>query len=141
MPVLLTFMVTGTCSVPRAGICLPTISMVVHWQLGTACCTVSGFSVVFTSVKLPSSTVCGATMPKSSPAGSAITFMSACVMGPFMGLPTGFTGAAGGSVGTARAGEASRSREARCRIAARMGPSYDCVRRWCTRVHPIHSIA
>jgi len=96
IPVALTFMVTGTSSTPGtpltcAGISLPVISIVVHWHDGCAPNTFSGLTDVFTSLKLPSNIVCGATTPKSNPAGAAITLaLAAGAVAARIGLPTGF---------------------------------------------------
>ena len=103
-PVALTFMVTGTSRMPGmpavcAGISLPVISIVVHWQDGCAPNTFSGLSDVLASLKFPSSNVCGATTPKSNPAGMAITLaLAAGAEAARIGLPTGLVKAEGAGV-------------------------------------------
>ena len=82
-----------------AGISLPVISIVVHWQDGCAPNTFSGLSDVLASLKFPSSSVCGATTPKSNPAGMAITLaLAAGAEAARIGLPTGLLKADGAGV-------------------------------------------
>lgn len=87
-----------------AGISLPVISIVVHWQDGCAPNTFSGLSDVLASLKFPSSNVCGATTPKSNPAGMAITLaLAAGAEAARIGFPIGFVGVTTGACAVANA--------------------------------------
>ena len=67
----------GTLIVPPAGISLPSMSTVVHVQLGALRTHFTGRSRVFRSVASNFTSVCGATKPASSDAGIALIGHSA----------------------------------------------------------------
>ena len=69
----LVFIEIGTSSVPPAGIDFPTMSRVVHVQLGALRTQVTAWAEVLRSVATNFTSECGCTNPASTDAGSAFT--------------------------------------------------------------------